>query len=327
MNVVVTGANGFVGRALCRTLVKSGHRVTGIVRRAGTAPAGVVEWVHGTPEFADIDMHWPAPPGDVDCVVHLAARVHVMNQPESDATQRAFNATNVEGTLRVARAAQRNGVRRFVYVSSIKAIAGSGGTHEPLREDAIAQPDDAYGRSKLAAERSLADLHSETGLDVVIVRPPLVYGPDVGANFRKMLDTVWRGTPLPFGAVDARRSLLFVDNLSDVLMQCASDARAANGCFHLADDVAPTVADLLRAIGRHLGRPARLLPVPVPLLKLAGRLTGRTAQIERLTESLVLDVSSIGRQLPGWHPPYTLDEGLRATADWYRAWRKEQGRA
>lgn len=327
MHVVVTGANGFVGRTLCRTLVENGHRVTGIVRRAGTAPAGVLEWVHGTPEFADIDTHWPAPAGDAHCVVHLAARVHVMNEPDSDETQRAFNATNVEGTLRVARAAQLNGVRRFIYVSSIKAIAGSGGTREPLREDALAQPDDAYGRSKLAAERSLADLRSETGLDVVIVRPPLVYGPDVGANFRKMLDTVWRGTPLPFGAVDAQRSLLFVDNLVDALMHCASDARSANGCFHLADDVAPSVADLLRAIGRHLGRPARLVPVPVPLLKLAGRLTGRTAQIERLTESLVLDASAIGRQLSGWHPPYTLDEGLRATADWYRAWRKEQGRA
>ena len=326
MHVVVTGANGFVGRALCRTLVENGHRVTGIVRRPGTTSAGVMESVHATPEFADIETHWPAMPGDVDCVVHLAARVHVMNESESDETQRAFNATNVEGTLRVARAAQRNGVRRFIYVSSIKAIAGSGGTREPLREDAAAQPDDAYGRSKLAAERSLADLRRETGLDVVIVRPPLVYGPDVGANFRKMLDAVWGGMPLPFGAVNARRSLLFVDNLADALMHCASDSRAANGCFHLADDVAPSVADLLRSIGRHLGRPARLVPVPVSLLKLAGRLTGRTAQIERLTESLVLDSSAIRRQLSGWHPPYTLDDGLRATAEWYRAWRKEQGR-
>ncbi|MFT0171991.1 NAD-dependent epimerase/dehydratase family protein [Paraburkholderia mimosarum] len=326
MHVVVTGANGFVGRALCRTLLDNGHRLTGIVRRAGTVPAGAVESVHTTPDFADIDTHWPAVSGDVDCVVHLAARVHVMNEPESDDTQRAFDQTNVEGTLRVARAAQRNGVRRFIYVSSIKAIAGSGGTREPLREDAVAQPDDAYGRSKLAAERSLADLRRETGLDVVIVRPPLVYGPYVGANFRKMLDTVWSGTPLPFGAVDAQRSLLFVDNLADALMHCASDARAANGCFHLADDGAPSVADLLRAIGKHLGRPARLVPVPVSLLKLAGRLTGRTAQIERLTESLVLDSSAIRQQLCGWHPPYTLDAGLQATAEWYRAWRKEQGR-
>ncbi|CAD6509482.1 N-acetyl-alpha-D-glucosaminyl-diphospho-ditrans, octacis-undecaprenol 4-epimerase [Paraburkholderia hiiakae] len=327
MHVVVTGANGFVGRALCRTLVSNGHRVTGIVRRVGTAPAGVVESVHAAPEFADIATQWPASPGNVDCVVHLAARVHVMNESESDETQRAFDATNVEGALRVARSAQRNGVRRFVYVSSIKAIAGSGSTREPLREDAVALPDDAYGRSKLAAERSLADLRHETGLDVVIVRPPLVYGQDVGANFRKMLDAVWSGVPLPFGAVVARRSLLFVDNLADALMHCAFDARAANACFHVADEVAPSVADLLRAIGTHLGRPARLIPVPVPLLKLAGHLTGKSAQIERLTEGLVLDSSEIRRQLSGWQPPYTLDDGLRATAEWYRAWRKEQGLA
>ncbi|WP_036019776.1 NAD-dependent epimerase/dehydratase family protein [Paraburkholderia mimosarum] len=327
MHVVVTGANGFVGRALCGTLVDNGHRVTGIVRRSGTAPTGAVESVHTSPDFADIEAHWPAITGAVDCVVHLAARVHVMNEVETDETQRAFDQTNLEGTLRVARAAQRNGVRRFIYVSSIKAIAGSGSTREPLREDALAQPDDAYGRSKLAAERALAELRRETGLDVVIVRPPLVYGPDVGANFRKMLDAVWSRTPLPLGAVNAQRSLLFVDNLADALMHCASDARAANGCFHLADDGAPSVAELLRAIGKHLGRPARLVPVPVSLLKLAGRLTGRTAQIERLTESLVLDASAIRQQLSGWQPPYTLDDGLRATADWYRACRMEQGRA
>ncbi|WP_322091656.1 NAD-dependent epimerase/dehydratase family protein [Paraburkholderia bannensis] len=326
MHVMVTGANGFVGRALCRTLVDNGHRVTGVVRRVGTAPVGVAELVLAAPEFADIGASWPAAPGDVDCVVHLAARVHVMNEPESDEAQRAFDLTNVDGTMSVAQAAQRNGVRRFVYVSSIKAIAGSGATREPLREDVPPQPDDAYGRSKLAAERALADLRRDARLDVVIVRPPLVYGPDVGANFRKMLDAVWKGTPLPFGAVDAQRSLLFVDNLADALMHCATDARAANGCFNVADDVAPSVAELLRAIGRHLGRPARLIPLPVTLLKLAGRLTGKTAQIERLTESLVLDTSAIRRQLPGWRAPYSLDEGLKVTAQWYSAWRKEQGR-
>lgn len=324
MHVVVTGANGFVGRALCRTLIDNGYRVTGIVRRVGTAPAGVVEWVHTAPEFSGIDMHWPSTRGDVDCVIHLAARVHVMDEHESEETRSAFYRMNVEGTLRVARAAVQHDVRRFVYVSSIKAITGSGGAREPLREDSTAQPDDAYGRSKLAAERSLAVLRDEMGLDVVIVRPPLVYGPDVGANFRRMLDAVWRGVPLPFGAVDARRSLLFVDNLADALMHCASDARAANDCFHVADDVAPTLAELLQSIGRNLGRPVRLVPVPVWLLTLAGRLSGRTAQIERLTEDLLVDSSTIRRQLPDWHPPYTLDDGLRATATWYRALREEQ---
>ncbi|HTH59861.1 MAG TPA: NAD-dependent epimerase/dehydratase family protein [Paraburkholderia sp.] len=327
MHAVVTGANGFVGRALCRTLIDNGYRVTGIVRRAGTAPAGVEEWVHAAPDFAGVELNWKSTLGHVDCIVHLAARVHVMGEQQNDETQRAFDQTNVHGTLRVACAALQHDVRRFVYVSSIKAIAGSVSTPEPLREDATAQPDDAYGRSKLAGEQSLTDLRNKAGLDVVIVRPPLVYGPEVGANFRRMLDAVWSGMPLPFGAVDSRRSVLFVDNLAGAIMHCAFDPRAANGCFHLADDVAPTVAELLRSIGRHLGRPARLVPVPMPLLGLAGRLTGRTAQIERLTASLVIDSSAIRRQLPDWHPPYTLDDGLQATTAWYRALRAKEGRA
>lgn len=316
MHVLVTGASGFVGRALCRTLVENGHRVTGIVRRTGTAPAGVDECVYTGREFTDISAHWPAAPGEVDCVMHLAARVHVMNDSALDADAE-FRAMNVDGTLRVAEAAHQHGVRRIVFVSSVKAIAESDGG-QPLREDAPARPEDPYGRSKCEAETLLRQFGDSTGLETVIVRPPLVYGPEVRANFLRMMGAVSRGIPLPLGTIAARRSIVCVDNLADALLRCATDPRAAYECFHVADDDPPSVAGLLRMVGDVLGRPARLFPVPLAALRLVGRLTGRRAAIDRLTGSLQLDTGRIKRVLD-WHPPYTTRQGLEATAAWYRS--------
>lgn len=311
--VVVTGANGFVGRALSRTLLADGHVVTGLVRRAGECVEGVREWVHDGRDFAGLaEAPWP----EVDCVVHLAARVHVMDDAAAD-RDAAFRATNVEGSLRAADAARRHGARRFVFVSSIKALAETDGGR-PLREDDPARPDDPYGRSKHEAETALRQFGEACGLDVVIVRPPLVYGPGVRANFLRMMDAVFRGVPLPLGAIVARRSLVYVDNLADALARCAIDPRAARGCFHVADDDPPSVAALLRMTGEAIGRPARLLPVPTGVLRTVGRLTGRTAQIERLTGSLQLDTGRI-KQVLDWRPPYTTEQGLVATAAWYRA--------
>jgi len=313
--VLVTGANGFVGRALCRALRDSGNTVTGLVRRQMQHEHGVDEWVDPSVDFEGMDAGWHAAL-QVDCVVHLAARVHVMLEDAAD-PEAAFQATNVEGTLRVARAAWRHGVRRFVFVSSIKAMteADSG---RPVREDDSPAPQDPYGRSKRAAEEALIRLGAQTGLEIVIVRPPLVYGPDVRANFLSLMNAVWKGVPLPLGALGARRSLVYVDNLADALVHCATDARAAQQCFHVADNDALTIAELARALGRHLGRPARLLPVPESWLRLAGRLTGRTAQVDRLVGSLQLDTSRI-RTVLGWQAPYSTEEGLAATARWYRS--------
>ncbi|KVV37356.1 NAD-dependent dehydratase [Burkholderia territorii] len=313
--LVVTGANGFVGRAVCRRALEAGHTVTALVRRPGGSIAGVREWVHDATDFDGLDEGWPQ---DLEaaCVIHLAARVHVMRD-ESPDPEAAFDATNVAGTLRLAKAAREHGVRRIVYASSIKALGESDGG-APLSEAASPDPQDAYGRSKLRAERELAHFGASNGLDVVIVRPPLVYGPTVRANFLRMMDAVARGIPLPLGSIAARRSIVYVDNLADALLQCAIDSRAAGECFHVADGDAPSVTGLLRLVGDALGKPARLIAVPPVALRALGTLTGHRAAIDRLTGSLQLDTGRITRVL-GWHPPYTTREGLEATAAWYRS--------
>ena len=313
--ILVTGANGFVGRALCRALVDGGHSVTGLVRQAGGCPADVHEWVNAGKDFEGVKAGWPQGLRP-ESVVHLAARVHVLNDDAAD-PDAAFHATNVDGTLRIAEAALHNGARRFVFVSSIKAVAESD-SGRALREGDPPAPQDAYGRSKYAAEQALLRFGEETGLDIVIVRPPLVYGPEVRANFLRLMEAVWKGIPLPLGSVRAKRSLVYVDNLADALARCATDPRAAHQCFHVADGNDPTVAGLARSLGKHLEKPARLVSVPTSWLRLAGRLIHRSPQIERLVGSLQVDSGRI-RSVLGWQPPYSTEDGLAATARWYRS--------
>nr|WP_254218047.1 SDR family oxidoreductase [Burkholderia multivorans] len=313
--LLVTGANGFVGRAVCRRALKAGHTVTAVVRRPGECVAGVREWLHGAPDFDGLRSAWPTDL-EIDSVIHLAARVHVTHEqsPNPDA---AFDATNVVGTLRVAEAACSHGSRRMVFASSIKAVRENDGG-APLTEDAPPSPTDAYGRSKLRAERELAQFGRSAGLEVVIVRPPLVYGPGVRANFLRLMNAVASGIPLPLDAVAARRSIVFVENLADALLHCATARDAVGECFHVADSDAFSVPELIKMVGDALGRPARLFPIPTILLYALGRLTGRGAAVERLVGSLQMDTGRIQRVL-GWRPPYTTREGLEATAAWYRS--------
>ncbi|WP_321854837.1 NAD-dependent epimerase/dehydratase family protein [Paraburkholderia tropica] len=314
--ILLTGATGFVGHAVSRWLLDRGDQVSALVRQRGSVVPGVVEWLSPADDFADVEQHCPPDLG-CDVAIHLAARVHVMQDRVSDPLA-AYRETNVEGMLRVARAARRAGARRFVFVSSIKAVGESSQGREPLSELVPPQPEDPYGISKLEAERALNAYGRRCGLEVVIVRPPLVYGPTVRANFLQLMNAIARGVPLPLGRIEARRSMIFVNNLADALVHCAADRRAAGGLFHVSDGHDLSVSELARMLAWQLQAPGRFPSVPPGLLRLAGRLTGRQAQIGRLLDELRVDSSHITDTL-GWRPPYTVEQGLLETAAWYRA--------
>ena len=313
-HIAVTGANGFVGRTVVQALLADGHEVTALVRNTTASVAGIRQCVLGD----TASSAWP-PDLQPEAVIHLAARVHVLREHQADSLA-AFRDVNVAGALRVAKGAVRAGARRMVFVSSIKAL-GETDSGQPLREDDVPQPQDPYGMSKLEAEHELVRFGKNVGLEVVIVRPPLVYGPEVRANFLQLLSAVDKGIPLPLGAITARRSLVFNANLADALMQCATDARAAGECFHVTDGTDLSVPELVKALGRHLQRDVWLPYVPQSWLRAAGKLTGRLSQIERLVEPLRVDSSHI-RQKLGWQPRFSVEEGLALTAQWYRSSRR-----
>ena len=313
MRVVVTGATGFVGKALCVEFVAHGHAVVPAVRRASCLAGEVV--------VGDIDgaTDWTTALAACDAVVHLAARVHVMDDTAHDPLAQ-YRATNTDATLNFARQAAQVGVKRFVYISTIK-VNGEGRGTAYCETDAPA-PGDAYAISKWEAEQGLQRIAGETGLEVVILRPPLVYGPGVKANFRQLLRTVERGWPLPLGAIRNRRSLLYLGNLVDAIRLCVEHPAAAGQTFLLDDGEAISTPELVRAVASAMGRPARLLAMPVGVLELVGILLGKRAAVARLTGSLYVDSSAIRSRL-GWTPPYTLRQGLDATVAYVRGCQKE----
>jgi nucleoside-diphosphate-sugar epimerase len=312
----VTGAHGFVGRALCAALVAQNFPVTGVVRRLAPLTPGVAPWLFNAVDFAGVADAWVASGPACDCVIHLAARVHMMQDAASDPLAE-YRAANVDGVLRVAEAAVKVGAKRFIFVSSVKAL-GDVDRGVPWREDDVPLALDAYGTSKREAEQALLALGRETGLEVVIVRPPLVYGPGVRANFLRLLNLIEKRLPLPLGAVNARRSLVSIYNLVDALILCATHDAAPGRIFHVTDGVDFTTAELVLALGQMLQRPARLVPVPPALLRLAGRLAGRSAEVGRLISPLQIDSSRILNEL-GWRPPLSVEQGLLETVQWYRS--------
>ncbi|WRS38401.1 SDR family oxidoreductase [Thiobacillus sedimenti] len=299
----MTGASGFVGRALCEDLEANAYGTVRVLRR-GARRAGDVA-------VGEIDAatDWRAALAGCDAIVHLAARVHVMDEISDDPLA-LYRATNTVATLNLARQAAQAGVKRFVFVSSVK-VNGEG-RDAPYRETDPPAPEDDYAISKWEAEQGLQQIARETGLEVVVLRPPLVYGPGVKANFRHLLDTVARGWPLPLGAIRNRRSLLYLGNFVDAIRICLEHPAAAGQTFLLDDGRPVSTPELVRAIGRAMGRPARLLPVPVGVLAFAGALLGKRAAVARLTGSLHVDSAAIRARL-GWTPPYTMEAGLAAT--------------
>lgn len=314
MTIMVTGANGFVGRPLCAELARSGHDIVAAVRPQAVLSDGVRRCsVAGLAASTD----WRAALAGAGAVVHLAARVHVMHDTSTDPLAE-FRAANVAGTLALAEQAAAAGVRHLVFLSSIKANGEETGA-TPFGPETAA-PVDPYGLSKREAELGLAALAARTGLAVTVLRPPLVYGPGVKGNLRRLIEAVDRGLPLPLGRVDNRRALIGIDNLTAAIGRALDRAPAPGTCriYTLCDGETVSTPGLIRRLAAALDRPARLLPVPVGWLRLAGRLSGRSAAIQRLTGSLEIDDRLIRAELD-WTPPVGLESGLAAMAAWWRA--------
>lgn len=311
-SILVTGASGFVGRPLCTELAKRGERVVSAVRSRGAAPpAADVERVVG--DLAELPDLRDALAG-IDCVVHLAARTHVMRDRDPD-PESAYWRANALATRHLAEQAAGAGVRRFVLLSSIK-VNGESTVGRPFRETDPPAPKDAYGRSKHAAETALLELAASSGLEAVVIRPPLVYGPGVKANFRTLMSAIASGLPLPLASVDNRRSLVGIWNLCDLIATCIAHPDAVGEIFLISDGEDLSTPDLARALGRSLGRPARLFPLSPQRMRAAGSLIGLGDQVERLVGSLQVDASKARHRL-AWQPPVAVDEGIDRTARWY----------
>ena len=316
--ILVTGSTGFVGGAVTQRLLqeRSFGGVVAAVRSSLQQPPAE----HLKVKLCDLGplTDWSDPLEGVTGVVHCAARVHVMQDATRDPLQ-AYREVNVQGTLTLAGQAAAAGVRRFVFISSIKVNGESTQPGKSFFADDIAAPLDPYGVSKMEAEKGLREIASQTGMEVVIIRPPLVYGPGVKANFLAMMRWLSRGIPLPLGAIDNRRSLVALDNLVDLIVTCIDHPAAANQTFLVSDGEDLSITDLLRCMGRALGKPARLLPVPPALLKAGAALVGKPELAQRLCGSLQVDISKT-RELLGWTPPISVDEGLRRAAEGF--WRE-----
>jgi len=307
MSILVTGANGLVGKRLVSLLDGAGLSVRAAVRSADLA-ADVADRVIVGP--IDKTTDWQQSLPDVQVVVHLAARVHVMHDTEVDPLA-ASRKVNVDGTLNLARqAAAVAGVRRFIFISSVKVNGEFTEPGKAFIETDTPNPQDAYAISKLEAEQGLRQLAAATGMEVVIIRPPLVYGPGVKANFAALMRAVEKRWPLPLGAIHNQRSLIALDNLVDFIVTCITHPMAANQTFLISDGQDLSTTELVRGMARAAGVSARLLSVPVWALQAAGTLLGKGDAVQRLCGNLQVD-SSKARRLLGWTPKLSVDEGLR----------------
>ncbi len=312
MRVLVTGGTGFIGTAVRDALSERGvaQRLALRAKPAETklGDAVVVGEIHRSTD-------WRAALSGVSAVVHLAARVHVMHETTADPASE-FRRVNTQGTEHLARAAASAGVRRLVFVSSVK-VNGESTDGRPFSPSDAPHPGDPYGVSKWEAEQALARVARDTGLEIVVVRPPLVYGPHVRGNFLRLMKLVRSGIPLPFGSARNLRSLVFVRNLADALVTCVHHAGAAGRTFLVSDGEDLSTAELCVRLSRALGRTPRLVRVPTALIAPVASFARRSAEFDRLFGSLRVDSGAL-RSALGWRPPFTVDEGLAQTAAWFR---------
>lgn len=305
--VLVTGATGFVGQALCESLMRGGWHVRRAVRN--NAPAADFAVRNIGP-----DTDWHAALKDVECIVHLAARTHVIDD-DSRSAMDAYMRLNVEGTIKLARDAASCGVRRFVFLSSIK-VNGEHTADRPYSEADVPHPQDAYGISKHEAEQALWLIARDTELDVTVLRPPLIYGPGAKANFLRLMHLCARRLPLPFASIANRRSLIYLGNLVDAIGACLKNSAANGKTYLVSDNESVATPELIREVSKALGVEPRLFRFPPSLMAFGATLLGRRADWQRLAGSLQVDGSRICKEL-GWRPPYSMAQGLAETAQWY----------
>lgn len=318
--ICVTGANGFVGRVLCRALVQNGYDVC-VALRHGEEWTKLRDEIPGVKRCVVIGDLGDLPPlshglEGVEVIVHLAARVHRMREGAADPLI-SYRRTNVDGTIRLAQAAAAQGVRRFVFLSTVK-VNGEATLGKPFIEEDEANPSDPYALSKWEAEEGLRHIGLNENLEIVIVRSPLVYGPGVKANFLRLLQLVARRVPLPLPSSGKMRSLIGVDNLADFIARCVDHSEAANQMFLVSDGEDVSVRDLVVRLAGFLKCSPRVITIPDLILRLGGRITGQRKAIERLTGELVIN-SEKARNRLGWQPVKTLNDGLAVTASWYLA--------
>ncbi|GAA0841395.1 SDR family oxidoreductase [Marinobacter szutsaonensis] len=306
--ILVTGATGFVGSRLVNHLADTGFAVIAMSRKELKGPFKSIQVQSlSNHQFSEHEF------ADVSAIIHCAARVHIMKESAGDPLAE-FRAVNVDGTLNLARQAASAGVKRFVFISSIKVNGEQTHCGKPFTPDDAPSPEDAYGVSKFEAEHGLKELSAETGMEVVIIRPPLIYGPGVKGNFRSMATLIERGVPLPLGAIHNKRSMCALDNLVDLITACIDHPAAANQVFLAGDGEDLSTTELLHKVAKAKGKTAHLIPVPASILSICASLVGQKAVATRLLGSLQVDVTK-ARNLLGWEPPLSTAEGLRRCFD------------
>jgi UDP-glucose 4-epimerase len=309
--ILITGATGFVGSVLLADLKKSSN-----VNVISTARKGYKSVYDDSVVVGEINdsTDYSAAIDGVDVVIHCAARVHVMNDTALDPLL-IFREVNTYGTLNLAKQAAQAGVKRFIFISSIKVNGESSSIDKPFTAEDVHHPQDPYGISKSEAETQLLALGQETGMEIVIIRPPLVYGPGVKANFSSLLNLASKGLPLPFACFNQnRRSMVSVDNLVDLIITCIDHPKAANQVFLVSDDHDLSTADLISKLTKACGKSGFMLPIPIILFKFLARVIGKQNFMERLTGSLRVDISKT-KSLLNWVPPQSVEDGFKVTAD------------
>jgi nucleoside-diphosphate-sugar epimerase len=317
MKILVTGANGFVGQFLCAELLGQGNEVVRAARHSNRSEVNLT--VVGSIEK---NTNWSDALHQVDTVIHLAARVHIMTDKAVNPLAE-YRKVNVEGTLNLAQQAVKVGVKRFIYISTAKVNGESTQLDKPFTEVDLPNPQDDYGTSKFEAEQCLLAIARQTNMEVVIIRPPLVYGEGVKANFASLMRVIKKGVPLPFGAIYNKRSFVYVENLVSLIVCCINHPKAANHIFLVSDGQDLSTTELLKAIAKALGVRLWLLPIPRKLIEFVAATLRRRAMVQRLCGNLQLDISKAGNVL-GWEPAYTVEYGLKKTAASFFSYNKSK---